>query len=372
MKTAQGKLDDIEGQIVRFRQANAGKLPDNAGTNQSQLFSIDSRINAADDKVNGLQLAKNQLQESKQTAEDMLALLSANNDQTAPSAERASQDLVNMDRQIDAENAILAELQQKYIPTWPKVKEEQAKIQVLKQQRELVAKADEEARAQSQTRENEIANASKQKMSNQQAANIKGQEDRIRQIQADLNNYDHEIQRAQQSKLDLQKQRIELQARIAASPEVEQEYNALINEQKLDKDAYDQLSAKEKDSETTQDIEERHLGEQLDLLDPPQLPQVPVEPNRWMISGAGVGMGLMLGLLMAGAKEAKDTSLKNLKDVRAYTNLPVLTSIPLLENALLVRRKRRLFWLGWSAAIIAGSSAMFIAMTYYMSGRGAQ
>jgi hypothetical protein len=75
----------------------------------------------------------------------------------------------------------------------------------------------------------------------------------------------------------------------------------------------------------------------------------------------------MIGLALAGAKEAKDASLKNLKDVRAYTNLPVLTSIPLLENALLVRRKRRLFWLAWTTAGIVGSAAMFISMMYYMT-----
>ena len=66
----------------------------------------------------------------------------------------------------------------------------------------------------------------------------------------------------------------------------------------------------------------------------------------------------MVGVVLAGAKEMKNTSLKNLKDVRAYTNLPVLSSIPLLENALLVRRKRRLLWLAWSSAMIIGSIAM--------------
>jgi hypothetical protein len=66
----------------------------------------------------------------------------------------------------------------------------------------------------------------------------------------------------------------------------------------------------------------------------------------------------------------KNTSLKNLKDVRAYTNLPVLSSIPLLENALLVRRKRRLLWLAWSSAIILGSIAMSAAAYYYYFGHG--
>jgi hypothetical protein len=36
-----------------------------------------------------------------------------------------------------------------------------------------------------------------------------------------------------------------------------------------------------------------------------------------------------------------------------------------LENALLVRRKRRLFWLGWSTAIIVGTIAMSSSMYYY-------
>ena len=88
-----------------------------------------------------------------------------------------------------------------------------------------------------------------------------------------------------------------------------------------------------------------------------------------VIAGAGVGLGLFFGVFMAGVKEMKDTSLKNLKDVRAYNNLPVLSSIPLLENALLVRRKRRLFWLAWSTAIIVGTIAMSGSMYYYYFGK---
>ena len=87
------------------------------------------------------------------------------------------------------------------------------------------------------------------------------------------------------------------------------------------------------------------------------------------MAAIGTGVGLMVGIVLAGAKEMKNTSLKNLKDVRAYTNLPVLSSIPLLENALLVRRKRRLFWLAWSSAIIIGTIAMSGSMFYYFSSR---
>jgi hypothetical protein len=59
--------------------------------------------------------------------------------------------------------------------------------------------------------------------------------------------------------------------------------------------------------------------------------------------------------------------LKNLKDVRAYTRLPVLSSVPLLENALIVRRRRRLVWLAWSAAVMAGAIAVVVAVWIHYS-----
>ena len=103
-------------------------------------------------------------------------------------------------------------------------------------------------------------------------------------------------------------------------------------------------------------------------LDPASLPEAPAEPNRLAIAGVGTLLGLVAGIMLAGGREVKNTTLKNLKDIRAYTNLPVLSSIPLLENALLVRKKRRLFWLAWSSAIIIGSIAMSSSAYYYYFG----
>ena len=76
--------------------------------------------------------------------------------------------------------------------------------------------------------------------------------------------------------------------------------------------------------QTSSNLEERKAGENLEILDPASLPEQASEPNRLLIAGIGIGLGLFFGVLMAGVKEMKDTSLKNLKDVRAYTNLPVL------------------------------------------------
>ena len=110
---------------------------------------------------------------------------------------------------------------------------------------------------------------------------------------------------------------------------------------------------------------QRKAGENLETLDVPSLPVAPTKPNRYAIIGAGFALSMILGVGMAGLQEAKDTSLKNLKDVRAYTNLPVLCSIPLLENTMLVKRKRRLTYLAWSAAVLVGAAAVSGAVIYY-------
>jgi hypothetical protein len=112
-------------------------------------------------------------------------------------------------------------------------------------------------------------------------------------------------------------------------------------------------------------MEERKQGEMLELLDPASLPITPTEPKRPLVVSIGAGLGLLLGIVFAGAREMKDTSLKNLKDVRAYTQMAILGSIPLLENDFVVRRRRRLNWLGWTTACLAAVVIISGSIVYY-------
>jgi uncharacterized protein involved in exopolysaccharide biosynthesis len=168
---------------------------------------------------------------------------------------------------------------------------------------------------------------------------------------------------------ELNRQIIGYNSRIEGSPQLEQQYAGLMRDYGMSKQTYEEMSKRTEQSETAKDLEEHKAGENLELLDAPSDPTTPSEPDRLKIGAIGTGLGLMIGVVLAAGKEMKNTSLKNLKDVRAYTNLPVLSSIPLLENALLVRRKRRLQWLAWSVAIIIGSIAMSGSAFYYYSGR---
>jgi hypothetical protein len=84
-----------------------------------------------------------------------------------------------------------------------------------------------------------------------------------------------------------------------------------------------------------------------------------------MIIGMGPGIGLALGLLLVGIREVKNTSLKNLKDARLYTQLNILGSIPLLENDLVVQRRKQIMWVGWATATVTGLAVMGLTIAHY-------
>jgi hypothetical protein len=112
-------------------------------------------------------------------------------------------------------------------------------------------------------------------------------------------------------------------------------------------------------------LENRQAGERLEQLDAPTLPQTPTEPKRPLIVGLGTALGLTIGLAIAGIREMKNTALKNLKDVRSYAPLPILATIPILENDSVTRRRKRLQVLAWSVASLASAAIISASVANY-------
>jgi len=187
----------------------------------------------------------------------------------------------------------------------------------------------------------------------------------IQRIEAQLKAKALETDGYQRDLASTERQIRQVQERLQSAPASEQQYAELIRDQSLAKQKYEELNRKRSQSAISEELERRQQGERLELLDPASLPQTPTEPKRIPIIGAGLAVGLIIGIGLAGAREAKDTTLKNLKDVRAYTRLNILGSIPLLENDLIVQRRRRLAWLAWSTACLAGIVIMTGAVFYY-------
>jgi polysaccharide chain length determinant protein (PEP-CTERM system associated) len=358
---AKQKMDTLDAEITSFKTENQGHLPEQYQSNVATLNSLQQQLGALNEALNRNQEEKMIMQTQLQNYKTQLDYYNTNLEEV-PAASQAvrNERLVSLDRMITEAQASLAASRQIYTEDHPDIKNFKARIALLEKERADLEKK--EASKPAETTGPAVANPQVQRA-------IEDTKSAMAVLETQIKAKDLEVAEKVRQEGQINKEIAAYQGRIQSSPASDQKYEALLREYQIAKDDFDSKAKRREISETSQNLEERKAGENLEVLDPASLPEKPSEPKRLAIVGMGTAAGLILGIVLAGAKEMKNTSLKNLKDVRAYTNLPVLSSIPLLENALLVRRKRRLFWLAWSAAIIIGTAVMSGSMFFYYSTR---
>jgi uncharacterized protein involved in exopolysaccharide biosynthesis len=257
---------------------------------------------------------------------------------------------------LQGAEANLNTLRQHYKDTYPDVQAALTRLAAAKKKREEVVS--EESTAKEEKPAPKPINAQAVRETRDLETNIKRLESAIAARDLEIDEYNKEMKQANDAIKGYQ-------GRIETLPLGEKQYADLLRDRDLAKEQYMDLSVKLQRAEVAQEMEGRKQGETLELLDPASLPSTPTEPKRPMVISIGAGLGLLLGIVIAGAREMKDTSLKNLKDVRAYTQMAILGSVPLLENDFVVRRRRRLAWLGWTTACLAGAVIMSGSVVYY-------
>jgi succinoglycan biosynthesis transport protein ExoP len=370
LKQAKDKMDSYEQKISEFKRQNMGKLPEQFQMNVTQLNNYQMQLGNANETQGRLQQEKLQLETQLTNYNNQMAYYQSISEEQytvggGPGAVHSNKlDMLN--QRIMDQKSQISSLLEMYTDANPNVKKLKASLTSLEKQYAEEEKLDLERQA--AAAQNQQAPQVQRRINPANYKMVRDLEASIAllkvQIQGINMNMDEQLKKIQ----GLNAAIAQIQGRIDASPQLEQQYAALVRDFSLAKAAYEDMTRRHEASETAKDLEDHKAGENLEVLDPASDPQAPSEPNRLQMAAIGSGLGLVMGVVLAGAKEMKNTSLKNLKDVRAYTNLPVLSSIPLLENALLVRRKRRLLWLAWSSAIIIGSIAMSGAAYYYYFG----
>ena len=355
--SAKQKLDKIEQRLSEFRSKNLGRLPEEQQSNYQQLTAFQSQMFNVNSSMSRVNQEKLMLENSLRTLKEQLATLKDPN-VNDPVQQQKNEKLAAKDLEVSRYEEALAQVRERYKEGHPDVVHLMNMIAVAKKQREVIAK--EEATKKPDT-------PAPRQVNPQFVREQRDLEAQIQKIESliavkDLEMEDHRKQAGQ-----LQSTIKAYQVRIEGVPVGIKEYDELIREKELAKKEYEDLDRRVTSSALSTALVNRQQGERLEELDTPNLPVTPTEPKRYLIISVGTGLGLIIGLCLAGAREMKDTALKNLKDVRAYTQLPVLGSIPLLENDLVVRRRKRLAWLAWSTACLVGVVVMSSSVVYYFA-----
>ena len=144
-------------------------------------------------------------------------------------------------------------------------------------------------------------------------------------------------------------------------PQREQEMIALKRDYENIKKSYEELLAKELQSQISLKLEEKQKGEQFKILEPAKLPTQPFKPDRLKILALALMASLVIGAGGAVGLEVLDSTLRGSRDFKSFFDLPILACLPVIENAEYRRRiaVRRAAVIGGLVSI-AGAYLIFL------------
>jgi len=298
---AQKKLDEQDSKLAEFQRRNVGSLPEDSQTNLNLLNGQTSQLEAATQAIN-------RAQQDKSFAESILAQqLSAW--QTAQ-ALQGGQNPESLEQQLEALQAQLTALQSKYTDDHPDVIKARNDIVILKQK---IAESD-----------------ARKGTAPERSAHAIPEPTQILQLRSQIHQYDQVIKERTVQQEQIKKQIEIYQARVAASPGVEQEYKLLTRDHQTVLDSYNDLLKKRDASAMSTKFDQSNQNDRFHVLDPANYPNEPSFPKLPLFAGGGLGAGLMFGLGLSLLMETHDTSMRSEHDVEVVLRLPVLAMIPVI------------------------------------------
>jgi polysaccharide chain length determinant protein (PEP-CTERM system associated) len=158
-----------------------------------------------------------------------------------------------------------------------------------------------------------------------------GRQKRLGDLRAELEMIDRQVSANQAEEARLKKLANDYQYKVEVLPTRESELVELTRDYGTLQAAYASLLTKREDSKIAANLERRQIGEQFRILDPASLPERPFnQARRIAILASGAIGGLVLGLLLIGFQEFRDSTLKREDEVTRTLSLPVLAIVPVL------------------------------------------
>jgi uncharacterized protein involved in exopolysaccharide biosynthesis len=311
LDAAKTNLDEQDKKLADFEQKNLSRLPGQTlhlgdmnvamgSANESTLQALTTQLNAATQTVN-------RLQQNETFLEAMIAQQTQESSRADPATGTSESGLkAQLKNALEQEK----ELETLYTPNYPDIVAMKRKIAGLRA---------------------EIARASSEPAKGE-ATSSRSDSPQLQQLRAQLRAERQSLAAAKEEQARIGQQVRTYESRIESSPMIEEEYKQITRDHETALQFYNTLLTKMNESTMATALEHRQQGEQFRVMDAPNLPDSPTFPNRRAFAAGGLASGLFLGLLIAALLEYRDTSLRNERDVWAFTKLPTLAVVSYINK----------------------------------------
>lgn len=329
LRQTEQKLLAQEDKITQFKRAHLGELPEQGAANLNALNGLNTQLTAVE---NALQQAKDQQKLISFRAQDQKRLnVLTNSILTSPSsalsAETAAKKPASeVNPALKAKLEKLAAMASKYTPNHPDVIQLSREVEELKRQAALENSKAAESQELTALGKPE-KNPSLETVGGNASAADAMWEVESAQLKMEAETIKNQISKREKER-DAILDKIKLyQSRLNLAPALEQEYLALAREREALSGQYANLQNKKFQAKMTTDLETNSNSDTYKIIDPANLPEKPVFPNRVQIILIGVGIGFVVGIGAAFGRELLDKTMSSEDEVAAVLKLPVLVTI---------------------------------------------
>jgi succinoglycan biosynthesis transport protein ExoP len=344
---ARAKLAAQEAKLRVFKDQHLGELPTQTQSNLQILTGLQSQLQANQDSLNR---AKQQNTYLESLINQYRATDSSSGSKAGETAGPVG--LAAVDKELDRLKAQLMDLSSHYTDKHPDVRKTKEQIARTEKTREQIV-AEMNSSANATTTEPAAAASLDRK-----TAPMLEMESQLKANRLEIANREAEI-KDEQNKIN------QYQARLNMAPVMEQQFADITRDYDQSKTDYEALLAKKNQSEMSTDLEKTQQGERFRMLDPPNVPVRPYKPNRLMLCGAGLAVGLLLGGGLAFSQEKLSGKIYSEREIKKLVPFDVIAEIPQIENSEELWFHRRRAWIaGAAAVVVVGFILLGSAVTY--------
>ncbi len=308
LQTAKENLDEQDAKLADFKRQYLGTLPEEEGTNLSLLTGLNTQLEAATQTLN-------RAAQDKAFNETTLSQQEAN---WTATLNGGPQNPDTMEQQLAALQDQLSLMLLRYTPEHPDVLKLKSQIEALEHRMS--------------------ADPGTKKSPIDPALAKLHEPPQIQQLRARVKQDDLDIADLTRRQNRLQEQIQAMQARVQASPTVEEKYKELTRNYQTAQEIYNELLKKQSDSSIAKNLEQEQESEVFRVLDPPSFPSIPSFPKLPQFLGGGLGAGFALAVGILALLAFLDKAMYSERDVELSLKLPVLTMVPTF-NAIMGERR---------------------------------
>jgi polysaccharide chain length determinant protein (PEP-CTERM system associated) len=314
LNETKARLEAQEERLKRYKLHYMGELPQEMQSNLTMMNRLQDQLRSNSESISRLEDRKVFLESkiSDLTKEMGAMATTSPDDPAAPLLE-----------EIAVRKKKIRDLSVLYTPRYPTVVKLQAEVD------ELWKRVADARKANLQPKDNTQETIGRKEFGSRGPSREKDELTRLREQVAGMN---LEISSLKKEREENRKSIDSIQTKVGRLPQREQEMISLTRDYNNLKMAYDDLLRKKLEARVSQNLEEGQKGETFQVIDPANLPLGPFKPDRLKIIGLSFLAAIAIGFGGAFGQEMLDTTLRGPKDFKYFFELPILASLPIIQE----------------------------------------